>query len=102
MRILSAAFSLCCTVHAAPWSLHVTDKHGAVMPCRMHLRDSGGNSVKPPSMPFWSDRFVFAGEVQLELTPGDFHYEIERGPKPGMRLAGSSAPRGPHSITNQP
>jgi hypothetical protein len=79
IRILIAVAFLSCKVHAAPWSLHVADETGAVTPCRVHLRDARGNSVKPPGSPFWSDHFVCNGEVQLELEPGEFHYEIERG-----------------------
>ena len=81
MRILIALSLLCCTAHAAQLSLHVTDESGAVTPCRVHLRDAAGNFVKPPGTPFWSDHFVSGGDVNLELTPGEFHYEIERGPE---------------------
>src|SRR5258705_532608 len=51
------------------------------VPCRIHLKDSGGKPVMPPNLPSWKDHFVCLGEVQLELQPGQYSYELDRGPE---------------------
>jgi hypothetical protein len=83
LRILIAGLTLllCGTAHTAQWALRVTDEKGVVAPCRVHLRHVAGDAVKPPGAPFWSDHFVCDGEVTLELAPGEYHFEIERGPE---------------------
>lgn len=48
---------------------------------RVHLKDAANQPVKAPGLPFWHDHFVCAGRVDLELAPGDYRFEIERGPE---------------------
>jgi hypothetical protein len=87
MRCLSILSALGCAVlaasfaHAAPVSLHITDASGAVMPCRVHLRDATGQPVRPPDLPFWFDHFVCTGDVKLDLPAGSYTFTIERGPE---------------------
>ena len=42
----------------------------------------------PVKLPFWRDHFVCPGDRTLELPPGNYTYEIERGPE----YAGPAAP----------
>jgi hypothetical protein len=59
----------------------VRDPNGQLVPCRIHLRDAEGEPVLAPGLPAWRDHFVCPGDVALELPPGNYHYEIERGPE---------------------
>ncbi|MBA61154.1 MAG: hypothetical protein CMJ76_02200 [Planctomycetaceae bacterium] len=51
------------------------------IPARIHLRDSTGKFVRPPTLPYWHDHFVCNGKVRLRVSPGDYYFEIERGPE---------------------
>ena len=51
------------------------------MPARVHLKDSSGKVHQPKELPFWRDHFVCPGEVKLELAPGNYTMEVERGPE---------------------
>lgn len=51
------------------------------IPARIHLWDSTGKFIKPPTLPFWHDHFVCNGKVRLRVPPGDYRFEIERGPE---------------------
>ena len=65
------------------------------MPCRVHLQNSEGEVQKPPGLPAWDDHFVCGGTVDIELTPGPYRYEVERGPeyKPATGAVDISAGR---------
>ena len=52
---------------------------------RMHLKDARGRPVKPPRLPFWKDHFVFPGKIVLSLSPGNYTFEMERGPEYRLR-----------------
>ena len=51
------------------------------VPCRIHLKDNGGKPVLPKGLPFWHDHFVCPGLAELELKPGRYTYEVDRGPE---------------------
>jgi hypothetical protein len=51
------------------------------IPCRVHLKDSAGAPQRAGKLPFWHDHFVCAGKVTLDLPPGEYRYEVERGPE---------------------
>ncbi len=60
----------------------VVDKAtGKPVPCRIHLKDAAGKPVKADPLPFWRDHFVCPGTVKLDLAPGKYAYEVERGPE---------------------
>jgi hypothetical protein len=60
----------------------VVDKQaGKPVPCRIHLKDAKGKAHKADKLPSWHDHFVCSGEVALELPPGKYTVEIERGPE---------------------
>ena len=59
----------------------VDARSGETIPCRIHLRNAAGRAVHPPNVPFWHDHFAVSGAVKLKLPPGDYTFEIERGPE---------------------
>jgi hypothetical protein len=61
------------------------DQSGGPVPCRIHLKDGNGRPVRAEQLPFFRDHFVCAGKVELALTPGNYSYQIERGPEYLMR-----------------
>jgi hypothetical protein len=61
---------------------------GQATPCRIHLKDAAGKPQRAPKLPFWNDHFVCPGTVSLDLPPGQYTYEVERGPE--YRLASGS------------
>ena len=61
------------------------DKREGSTPCRVHLKDPAGKVVKAGELPFFRDHFVCSGKVELALAPGNYSYEIERGPEYLMR-----------------
>lgn len=65
---------------------------GQPIPCRIHLLDRAGKAQRAEHLPFWRDHFVCPGSAQLQLAPGDYTYEVERGPE-------YAAARGVVSIT---
>ena len=58
---------------------------GQPIAVRMHLKDPRGRPVKPPGVPFWKDHFVFPGKIVLSLSPGNYTFEMERGPEYRIR-----------------
>lgn len=87
---LGFAWLVCVVVAAAaaaPVEISVSDKAtGRNVPCRIHLTGPDGKAVKPPAaLPFFKDHFVCAGQVRLDLPPGEYRYEIERGPEYTLR-----------------
>jgi hypothetical protein len=63
---------------------------GKPVPCRIHLKDSAAKPIRAGHLPFFRDHFVCPGTVQLELPPGRYSYEIERGPEYLMRIGSFS------------
>jgi hypothetical protein len=59
----------------------VDDATGEPVAARMHLRNARGRPIQPRNLPAWHDHFVFPGQVVLELSPGEYRYELERGPE---------------------
>jgi hypothetical protein len=61
-------------------TVHAADT-GKPVPCRIHLKDAAGKPQRAPGLPFWNDHFVCGGTVRLELPPGKYTFEVERGPE---------------------
>ncbi len=62
--------------------LIVTERgHSEPVPCRVHLKNAAGEWHRPAGLPFWRDHFACAGTATLELAPGEYSFEIERGPE---------------------
>ncbi|PYJ58836.1 MAG: hypothetical protein DME24_14830, partial [Verrucomicrobia bacterium] len=45
------------------------------------MKDDAGKPVRPKGLPFWYDHFVCPGVAEVDLAPGRFAYEIDRGPE---------------------
>src|SRR5688500_5044529 len=75
----------------------ITDEAGHAVPCRIHLANADGEPVLAPDLPAWRDHFVCDGGVELELPPGLYHYEIERGPE-HRRLVGDAELAETHTV----
>jgi hypothetical protein len=56
-------------------------ENGAPTACRIHLKDPAGKAVKAPAHPSWNDHFVCDGAANLELPPGRYRLEVEKGPE---------------------
>ena len=59
----------------------VVDETSHLLPCRIHVNDSAGRPWRAKDQPFWRDHFVCPGSATLELPPGKYTYEVERGPE---------------------
>ncbi|MCA8998825.1 MAG: CehA/McbA family metallohydrolase, partial [Planctomycetaceae bacterium] len=51
------------------------------LPCRVHLFDALGKPHGAPGQPFWNDHFVCNGRASVEVPPGEYTWQIERGPE---------------------
>ena len=58
---------------------------GRPVMARMHLRDKRNRPVRPKGMLAWHDHFLVERTARLELRPGAYHFEIERGPEYRVR-----------------
>jgi hypothetical protein len=54
---------------------------GKAMPGRIHLNDAAGKGQRAAKLPFWNDHFVCPGTVALDVAPGKYTLEVERGPE---------------------
>jgi hypothetical protein len=45
------------------------------------MKTQDGKAVRPPALPFWHDHFVSPGVADLDLSPGTYSYELDRGPE---------------------
>ncbi|MGQ0635643.1 MAG: hypothetical protein ACT4QC_13595 [Planctomycetaceae bacterium] len=71
--------------NTATLSFSVSDSAtNAGVPCRIHLKDSAGEPVKPQNYPSWFDHFVCDGSARVTVPAGEYRYEIERGPEYGL------------------
>lgn len=86
---------------AASVHLKISDETaGNPLPCRIYLKDEAGQPVRAPQLPYWKDHFVCPGEVNLDLAPGSYTYEIDRGPEYYLtRGRLTVAPEKPVSLT---
>ena len=56
----------------------IDDKTGQPVACRMHLVGPGKKPRKADPLPFWSDHFVFPGQITLKLPVGKYTFELAR------------------------
>jgi hypothetical protein len=54
---------------------------GRPIPCRMQLKNASGRPWHPKGVPFLGDHFVFPGRIVLQLSLGNYAFEIQRGPE---------------------
>ena len=84
-------FAICPAASAGGVKVEITvrdKKSGQPVPCRIHLKDSAGKPQRAGELPFWFDHFVSPGTTQVQLNPGKYTMEIERGPE-YLRLGAS-------------
>ncbi|MFQ5733087.1 MAG: CehA/McbA family metallohydrolase, partial [Planctomycetaceae bacterium] len=62
-------------------TFRITGENGKPLPCRIHLTNAAGKPLRAPRLPFFRDHFVCPGTATLNLAPGSYTYEIERGPE---------------------
>ena len=103
--LLCVVLTCACFISANAAALRFTiidSETSKPVPSRIHLKDNSGKSVRPVGLPFWYDHFVCAGVAELDLVPGAYRYEIERGPE-YAQVAGSLtvAESGAQLVTNQ-
>jgi hypothetical protein len=68
--------------HATELRLTILDfDTGKPSPCRIHMKDAFGKPVRAKALPFWHDHFVCPGVAELDLAPGAYAYELDRGPE---------------------
>lgn len=67
---------------------------GQPVAVRMHLRNERERPVIPPRAVAWKDHFVFDGRIVLDLPPGAYKFEIERGPEYKVRQGHFTIERG--------
>src|SRR5262245_4294451 len=76
------------TARGGPGGVEITivdKKTGQPIPCRIHLKDRAGKPQRAGRLPFWHDHFACPGTALLDLAPGDYSYEVERGPEYALR-----------------
>jgi hypothetical protein len=102
---LFVVLSCACFIAAHGAEVHFTVldfDNGKHLPCRIHMKDAAGKPIRPKGLPFWHDHFVCAGVAVLDLAPGNYLYEIDRGPEylltTGML---SVAESGANTMTNR-
>ncbi|PQO45891.1 CehA/McbA family metallohydrolase [Blastopirellula marina] len=69
---------------AAKGILHlkvVDSETKAPLAARMHLINPRGKRQRVPGVPNLDDHFTFIGELNLELAPGRYTFELETGPE---------------------
>ncbi|MEZ6047854.1 MAG: CehA/McbA family metallohydrolase [Planctomycetaceae bacterium] len=68
-------------VFAGTLELTVKNEEGEVVPFRIHLKDAQGKAVPHPELPYHFDHFCVPGELNYDLTAGNYSFEIEKGPE---------------------
>src|SRR6185503_16952417 len=83
-NFLRAVLTCACCVAANGVDVHfkvVAADTGRPLPCRVHMKDPAGKAVRPGGRPFWHDHFVCAGIAELDLSPGNYRYQLDRRPE---------------------
>lgn len=63
----------------------VDESTGEPIAVRMHLKNQRGRDVIPKNTVSWRGHFVIPGVATLELPPGQYKFEMERGPEYRIR-----------------
>ncbi|MCA9268786.1 MAG: hypothetical protein KDA41_09965, partial [Planctomycetales bacterium] len=99
MRIAAFAAAACLIVGGALCAAElqltaVDDATGEPVPVRVHLRDARGRTPKVDGTIAWNDHFVMPGQTTLNLPPGKYTFEMERGPEYRLRTGTFELKRG--------
>jgi hypothetical protein len=98
--LLISTWSCACLLTACGATVQIIALDGNAdepLPCRVHVKDASGKPIQPKGLPFWHDHFVCAGSAKLALSPGNYTYEIDRGPE-CLLTTGRVAVAGPSSL----
>ena len=60
---------------------NVSDSDVKPLACRIHLINEKHEPLKVVGQAFWHDHFVCSGTAAVELEPGSYMWQIERGPE---------------------
>lgn len=99
LRIAAFAAAACLIVGGALCAAElqltaVDDATGEPVPVRVHLRDARGRTPKVDGTIAWNDHFVMPGQTTLNLPPGKYTFEMERGPEYRLRTGTFELKRG--------
>jgi hypothetical protein len=72
----------------------VEDSTGEPTAARVHLKNAQGRTPTVKDAIAWKDHFVFNGKVILDLPPGKYTFEMERGPEYKLRTGDFELKRG--------
>jgi hypothetical protein len=85
LTVLTGLIAACPTpVRGATGRVTITvadAESGSRVPCRIHLKNAKGEPQHAGDLPFFKDHFTCPGTVELNLEPGVYSYEVERGPE---------------------
>ncbi|MGA2067065.1 MAG: CehA/McbA family metallohydrolase [Thermoguttaceae bacterium] len=87
LSLLLAAVSACLLVSQSRGSEEpavrfcVVGEDGRPLPCRIHLKDGQKKPCYAKDLPRFADHFVCPGTVEIQLPPGEYSFEVERGPE---------------------
>lgn len=76
-----STFAQSSTAQSPTARFSISGDRGTPLPCRIHLQGPDGKPVQVDGLPFWHDHFVCSGRAEVPLKPGEYHWEIERGPE---------------------
>lgn len=86
---ITAFLSLLLVVTSSEWvcaapgriTINLRGENGAPLAGRLHIRNEKREVQRAPDMVSWNDHFVIPGSVTLQLDPGKYTLEAERGPE---------------------
>src|SRR5262245_35778283 len=78
--------------------IRAVDTEGKPVPCQIYLKDEAGKPIRAQGLPFWHDHFVSPGQANVDLLPGKYSYEIERGPEFSLQTGSFQVSEG--ALTN--
>ena len=81
--------------------IRVTDEDtNQSMAANLFLKNARGKAISAPKLPFWKDHFAFDGAVVLDLPPGHYTFDLERGPEYQVRSGNFEITRGAKDTQN--
>ena len=83
---LSVLASPACAARYGELEIRVVDQDtGQPVAVRMRLNNARGRSYLPRSLTAWHDHFVLDGKAVLRLPPGQYTFQMHRGPEYRVR-----------------
>ena len=79
--VMLGVLAFATSAQAVPVEFRITDASGSPVPCRIHLVGPDGKAVRALHLRFFRDHLSCKGSAQLDVSAGEYSYEIERGPE---------------------